>query len=670
MSSVAPLWTTICVIGAGPRGISVLERICANAARREDRRVLVHLVDPHLGDGGQVWRTGQPSELLMNTIASQVTMFTDDTVDCAGPVVPGPSLYEWAKFLPLMDTIDVYPAHVRKEAGELGPDSYPSRAFYGHYLSWVLRRVVRTAPPHVSVRLHRGSAIALDGRPDGGQCVTLADGSVLSEMDTVVLAQGHVGMPHGEDEARLAAFAAAHGLGYQPPINPADAPLERIKAGEPVALRGMGLNFFDYTALLTVVRGGRFVREHGRLSYHPSGREPLLYAGSRRGVPYHARGENQKGASGRHEPFFLTQPVIDGLRLRMDRGMDVEFRRDVWPMVSREVEAVYYHALLAERGDPVAAEDFLREYLARDVHDPALEVLRRHGISPAEHWDWELIARPFGDRRFADRAEFRAWLLEYLRRDYAEALRGNVRGPLKAAMDVLRDLRNEIRLVVDHSGISGRSYREELQAWYTPLNAYLSIGPPASRIEELIALIEAGVLHVLGPGMRVEQDPAGRGFLVRASAIPGSDVLVTTLVEARLPEVDVRRSTDPLLRQLWRTGQCGPYRIPDGAGGHYETGGLAITRRPYHLVDATGRPNPRRFAFGVPTEAVHWVTAAGIRPGVNSVILSDADAIARACLAVGRPGLGSSRTYLNQHIPLAWLPTSAHQRSQTARGTV
>jgi hypothetical protein len=34
----------------------------------------------------------------------------------------------------------------------------------------------------------------------------------------------------------------------------------------------------------------------------------------------------------------------------------------------------------------------------------------------------------------------------------------------------------------------------------------------------------------------------------------------------------------------------------------------------------------------VPTESVHWVTAAGIRPGVNSVILGDADAIARTCL--------------------------------------
>jgi hypothetical protein len=57
-----------------------------------------------------------------------------------------------------------------------------------------------------------------------------------------------------------------------------------------------------------------------------------------------------------------------------------------------------------------------------------------------------------------------------------------------------------------------------------------------------------------------------------------------------------------------------------------------VTRRPYRLLDAQDRPHPRRFAFGVPTESVHWVTAAGIRPGVNSVILGDADAIARTCL--------------------------------------
>ncbi len=59
-----------------------------------------------------------------------------------------------------------------------------------------------------------------------------------------------------------------------------------------------------------------------------------------------------------------------------------------------------------------------------------------------------------------------------------------------------------------------------------------------------------------------------------------------------------------------------------------------MTERPYRLIDAHGVPHPRRFAYGVPTESVHWVTAAGIRPGVGSVTLEDSDAIAAAVLAV------------------------------------
>src|SRR5438093_13084570 len=87
----------------------------------------------------------------------------------------------------------------------------------------------------------------------------------------------------------------------------------------------------------------------------------------------------------------------------------------------------------------------------------------------------------------------------YLREDAAQAALGNVDGPLKAALDVLRDLRNELRLIVDHGGLAGSSRRDHLDTWYTPLNAFLSIGPPRRRIEELAALVEAGVVEVLGP---------------------------------------------------------------------------------------------------------------------------------------------------------------------------
>jgi hypothetical protein len=119
-------------------------------------------------------------------------------------------------------------------------------------------------------------------------------------------------------------------------------------------------------------------------------------------------------------------------------------------------------------------------------------------------------------------------------------------------------------------------------------------------------------------------------FVARSPHVPSSEFAATALIEARLPEPDIRTTTDPMIRALLRRGDVRRHRIPIRGGGVYETGGLAVSRSPYRLLDGHGRPHQRRFAFGVPTETVHWVTAAGIRPGVNSVILGDADAIARA----------------------------------------
>ncbi|MFE6777586.1 FAD/NAD(P)-binding protein [Streptomyces sp. NPDC057702] len=648
----------VCVIGAGPRGLSVVERLCANARQFPTyETVTVHVVDPYAPGPGQVWRTDQSRHLLMNTVACQVTVFTDESVAMAGPLAPGPSLHTWAR---AVAGDPAYDAAVRAEAAALGPDAYPTRALYGDYLSWAFGRVVANAPARVRVRVHAARAVALDDTDDGTgsgagtQTVTLEGGQRLERLHAVVLAQGHVPVEASPTQSRLADFAARHDLVYVPPGNPADADLSGVRPGEPVLLRGLGLNFFDHMALLTEGRGGRYERRAGRLTYLPSGREPRLYAGSRRGMPYHSRGENEKGVEGRHEPFLLTPELVAKLRAQAADTPGLSFRTTLWPLVAREVETVYYGALLTARGQADRVPAFRERYLAHAADgwrdgvpasgpdgagdDPAgageadAEVLAAFGIEVADRWDWAAIERPYGQREFADTEEFHAWLLDHLRQDLRAAREGNVSGPLKAALDVLRDLRNELRLAVDHGGLSGDSYRDDLDRWYTPLNAYLSIGPPARRVEELVALIEAGTVRVAGPALEIAPDPRAGAYVARSSAVPGSQVSARVLIEARLPETDLRRTADPLLRHLLATGQCAPYRMPATDGGSHESGGLAVTERPYRLLDAHGVAHPRRFAFGVPTEAVHWVTAAGIRPGVDSVILGDSDAIARAVL--------------------------------------
>ncbi|MGW2706620.1 FAD/NAD(P)-binding protein [Streptomyces sp. NPDC001340] len=640
----------VCLVGAGPRGLSVLERLCAQE-RKSPRwdQLTVHVVEPDPPGSGRVWRPSQSRHLLMNTVACQVTVYTDASVAIEGPLEEGPSLYQWAKALgPSALTPGAgspYDDETLAEARDLGPDTYPTRALYGQYLTWVFGRVTASAAAHTTVRVHASRAVALEDAepgagPGGAQTVLLEDGTRLTGLGAVVLAQGHVQVRPTDTEREFAAYAARHGLTYIAPGNPADVDLSAVAPGETVLLRGLGLNFFDYMALFTHARGGLFERVDGRLVYRPSGREPRLYAGSRRGVPYQARGENEKGAHGRYHPRLLTTAFVAALRARVRDGEPIRFGTELWPLISKEVRTVYYETLLAQRAEPAAVAAFAEAFLRAGEGGAEDVLLTAAGISDDERWDWDTVARPYGERTFRDLASFRGWLRGYLDEDVRRAKEGNVSGPFKAALDLLRDLRNELRLAIDHGGLDADSHRDELDRWYTPLNAFLSIGPPASRIEEMAALIDAGVLDVTGPGLRVAADsldPAGPAFVGTSPDIAGLRVRATVLIEARLPEIDLRRTADPLMDRLLSTGQARTHRIAGADGSSYETGGLAVSERPYHLLDGQGVPHPRRFAYGVPTEAVHWVTAAGIRPGVGSVTLEDSDAIAAAVLALPQP---------------------------------
>ena len=224
------------LVGAGPRGLSVLERICANERKsalaprgvRPRRR-------PLPAGRRAVWRTGQSRELLMNTVASQVTVFTDDSVEMDGPVEPGPSLYEWARARRSAATAARTTSHTLAEAPRLGPDSYPTRAFYGHYLDWALPpRSSRTRPPTSPSRCTgRGPSpwtTTGTAAPAARRRLGLDDGILLTGLDAVVLAQGHVPAQLAPPRTDRLAASPPHGLTYVRPANPADVDLSGIAA--------------------------------------------------------------------------------------------------------------------------------------------------------------------------------------------------------------------------------------------------------------------------------------------------------------------------------------------------------------------------------------------------------------------------------------------------------
>lgn len=387
------------IVGMGPRGLSVLERLCANIPEMlPNWEVEIHVIDPYPAGAGKVWRTSQSRHLLMNTVASQITVFTDPSVQCEGPHIPGPSLYEWARFITLFGINEDYDETVLEEARQLEPDSYPTRAFYGYYLEWVYKHIVRNHPHNVSVHPHLCQAVALDDAPNGQQIIYLDKETTPLIVDAVVLALGHCEVAPTEEVRQLLDFSKKHNLQYIPPANPADVNLDQIKPGEPVILRGLGLNFFDYMALLTIGRGGRFARQNGKLVYQASGREPQMYAGSRRGIPYHARGENQKGPYGRHDPLILTQDTINQFRNRAAKGDGIQFRKEVWPLIAKEVETLYYTTLIRSRLCDCQAKKFQEQYLQLPYgskHERRL--LEEYGVSKADRWNWEKLAYPYKD---------------------------------------------------------------------------------------------------------------------------------------------------------------------------------------------------------------------------------------------------------------------------------
>ena len=611
---------TVALVGMGPRGLSVLERLLVRlAARRADRPVRILACDDREHGAGRIWRTDQSPLLVMNTVAEHVTMYSGSPD--GGPPRPGagPSLAEWLRSHP-------DPATARTELGDYAP-----RAAYGRYLRDVHRVCTARPPDGVEVRTVRSRVdrIVPDG---GGYRLHLADGRRPLTAHKVVLATGHPVNRPGRLEAPLREFAAARpGLCFLT----GDADLDAVGPGGTVAVLGMGLTFYDVMTSLTQGRGGRFERDAaGRLHYLPGGAEPRIVAGSRGGLPVLARGRNQKPPHHVHRSLFLTADALTAARAaavarRGDGRLD--FAREVRPLLDLEVHFAYYAALLRSRRGAAVAERFTarhREFAARGrARD---ELLARFGMAGTPPPDLDACARPFRGRTFATPSAFTRGLRGLLAGDLREAERGNVDGPLKAAFDVLRDIRGGVRLAVDHGGLRPASHRADFLGRFVPVNALLSAGPPAFRVEQLVALLDAGVVEVAGPDARFGTDHRQGRFTVGSPQVPGSTRRADALVDARTPVTDVRRDRSPLTAHLLRSGLVREYVTVDPVDGEcFATGGLAVTEAPFHVVGPRGRPNPDVYALGLPTEHTRWFTQVGSgRPGLATGFHRDADAIA------------------------------------------
>ncbi len=435
----------VAIVGAGPGGTSFLERLLASVPELlADEPLEIHVIDPFPPGAGRVWRFEQSPLLRMNSMAEDVTMFTDDSVRCEGPIRPGPSLSEWAGVVRGQPQAT---PELTAEVAALTPTMFPSRQLQSAYLAWVFGRVAAERPANVTVHVHQALATAIDDGPGGSQIVTLA-GEPALVVDVVVLALGHLDVDPTGPEAELARFAADHDLFYLPPEYSADVDLSAVPAGADIVVRGMGLAFIDLLILLTEGRGGTFrTGTDGRLTYHPSGLEPRLHVGSRRGVPYHAKTSYRLQGNPLELPKFLTGEAVDALLADHPR---VDFRRHVWPLLAKEICWGYYQELFTGHPERTTMDwdTFAGRYTGVEWGSDGFAALVAAAVPATEdRLDLDHVDRPLRGLHFGGDGELQDHVLDLIEADVARRSNPAYSADLGAFMALLSSFRQLPRIV-------------------------------------------------------------------------------------------------------------------------------------------------------------------------------------------------------------------------------
>jgi len=571
----------IAIVGVGPRGLAVIERVLAHAILANHLRLELFLFDPGTPGSG-CHSVEQSSESLMNTLASQITQFPRYSEGDAVGRLEGEDFDTWAS------QSEQAPAH-RMTSGN--QEHYFPRALFGVYLREAYDKIVSSAPPNVTIRFFRTKitgARIVEGRWD-----LAAEKNIFEGVDFL-----HVSSGHGFDfksitSQKLSSVSTVNFLGSVTEV------CSPITSEETVALEGLGLISIDIIAELTSGRGGRFELEDegGELRYIPSGREPKILAYSRSGLPLMARPVSQKKLTSRPRAAHFTEEAALHLR---NQGL-VDFEAQVLPLLIKEMQAAYQDS--ARRGDESGHRGKAN---VKDIESPA----QRQAFS------WENIVNPIPRAALDSQSAFANFLLDYLRNDVNEAFQGNVGSPIKAACDVLRELRERIAMIVDFEGLSGESH-----AWFyrefVPLLKRLSVGPPLVRIQQIVALVRAGVLTMdFGPNARSE--PNAEGWRVRSHLWSDYSRQANRLIRARLAH-PTEAPMNPLIESLVADG----YARFHSHGGH-QAGGIEVTRA-MNVVSAKGTVMESLWATGVVTEGSRFYTTVLSRPGAPSRLEEDAE---------------------------------------------
>ncbi|MGC0249913.1 FAD/NAD(P)-binding protein [Pseudactinotalea sp. Z1748] len=654
-----------------------------------DPALRVAIIDAVQVGAGATWRTDQHPLLLNNTYSAQTTAHADASTDQDGPLVPGPDLVQWAaacSHAPTQRYLGIgpeRPAWLGAELAALRPESYPTRRLQGVYYRDQLAEAARrggievwhiegtatdiaaagtglatraheTADPTGNgtverrrlVRLAGAHRVAVDG-PRGHRAQHPEPVAAISA-PMVVLAQGMIQAEPSDQTRARTDRARKRRLLYMPPGMPSERDWTEVPGdGQDVLVAGMGANFFDVIGILTAGRGGRFtLADTGAqvdaagfaavdggaggaaagapLHYEPSGAEPRLLVGSRRGLPYRGKGAYPTGMPPPWRPRIATA----GALADACRGGVADLRALVWPLLAAEFAAAHLITLAAHHRHAVVEgvdEAAIVAALSRGANPTA--VVADLVTAPGYALDLDRLDRPApvsGPQQWDD------WVRTWLDQEQA-SIANPLTSPRNAVNRAMATLRVLLGRHVAAGALDGRARLVQYEDWFVPLGLTLASGPPPRRTAQLLALVRAGVVQLLGEGLVI--DPDDDGFRARTRVHPGG-VVARALLETRMSRGQLPGTSDPLLSALMGSARARLHRVPDAssAGGWAATTSVDVTPEGFALIDAAGRADPDVLVLGIPAEAVQPGSAIGATPGVPSPLLAGADRVAARAL--------------------------------------
>ncbi len=536
----------IAIIGMGPFGLCVLETLLRHL--RDDAirsslpgdEIQIHVIESNQAGAG-AHPVELPDYMLLNTACGQLDLFGSRYFSGTKPS-PMLSFMEWLRRENY--TIDDKGLIELSGTGrEIGPDDFLPRKLFGRYLKWVYQSLSSTRIAGVEILYHPTEALTIRQHL-GAEHITTAQGEVVIA-DHVFLTTGHTA---NKPQQALARFLEPY---------PAAETLSAIQPGSEIAVAGIGLVAIDVITALTTGRRGYFKpgAHPGELHYQPSGLEPRIHLYSRNGLPFFCRPSSSLDTSGEYRPIIFSIDAIKKARAAGNGKLD--FRGDVQPLLFAEMSILFYcrHIQLADGGTLEAlAAPLADAWWKGRLEESLLPYRKRFGP-----FDPKSLLYGSTDPTFATSEEYQQSFCSFLNRDVQESIKGEEQSPFKAAIELLRVLRDTIRVAVEFDGLTHAS-RDDFNNVIAPMINRVVVGPPIQRGMELLALIKAGIVDVpFGPSPELQYSSDESGWHISSTSLqqPVSKK-VESIVIGFLGSPTVDKSQSPLLLQLLEEGRIRP----------------------------------------------------------------------------------------------------------------